>query len=323
MLKRMNEANHRPQRRGIFSARLREQHRLCTEHYRLTLEIAEFPSSAPGQFVELQLPELGLATDHLVHEWSPQDRAPAFSDPYLQKSLPFLRRPYSIAGRRDHGGHSEISVIYRVIGKFTSALERLRAGAEISVLGPLGNGFAVPQDVPRVILVGGGVGIPPMLYLAEDLAKRHIPTMALIGVQRRDLLPLRIIGDGPSTLPVPLPCIEEFARWQIPAIITTDDGSLGVRGRVTEALDFVLQQLARPKVLVCCCGPTAMMRATAAVAAHHQVDCMASLEQPMACGMGTCQSCVVKYKLPESGEWCYKLTCTDGPVFNCRDIIWN
>ena len=110
--------------------------------------------------------------------------------------------------------------------------------------------------------------------------------------------------------------------------MTTDDGSLGGKGFVTVALETFLRGRLEERgslrgVVVFCCGPTVMMKATAKVAAGFGVRCQVSLEQPLACGMGTCQSCVVRYR-PRGveGEWRYKLTCTDGPVFDSRDLVW-
>lgn len=310
-------------KRGIFTARVEKNVQLCDEHFRLELKIDHFPPSIPGQFVELHTSQGGPALTGSIVEWSAEKRPPRFHGDEFATPIPLLRRPYSIAAHRVNGKVSSIDVIYRVIGKMTRTMEALDPGDQISVLGPLGRGFDIPPETRRVILVGGGVGIPPMLYLGERLAAGRIPTMALIGVQKKQLLPLRMINFGPSAHPVPLPCIEEFAVHGIPSIVTTDDGSLGVQGRITEALDAVLDEIAGPGVLVCCCGPTRMMQATAACAEAHGVKCLASLEQPMACGMGTCQSCIIKFKPAGSADWVYRLTCTDGPVFDTRDIIWN
>ncbi len=309
--------------RGIYTATVQCNDRLCDEHYRLTLLVSDFPRSTPGQFVELHTQAAPVDPAHAHLEWEPDGPFPHPRGIEFISPRPFLRRPYSIAAHKTENGASVIDIVYRVIGRMTHQMEALRVNDRISLIGPLGQGFTIPAGTTRVILAGGGVGIPPMLYLASHLAQQHVPTMALIGVQRQSLLPLRVIDPGPSNLPVPQLCIEEFARFGIPAIITTDDGSLGVSGRITSALDFVLSQLAKPGVIVCCCGPTRMMQATAEVSQGYGVTCLASLEQPMACGMGTCQSCIIKYRSSGAADWTYKLTCTDGPVFNTRDIIWN
>lgn len=309
--------------RGIFTATVQQNIPLCDEHYRLVLKIEGFPSSVPGQFVELHTLVDSVPSVYTSFDWYPDGHPPQPQSGEFVSAAPFLRRPYSIAHHEMKDGASVIHIIYRVIGKMTRKMEALHANDQISLIGPLGHGFNISKETNRVILAGGGVGIPPMLYLGARLAERHISAMALIGVQKKQLLPLRIIHAGPSHLPNPLMCVEEFAQFGIPAVITTDDGSLGVHGQITTALDAVLSLFGGPDVAVCCCGPNRMMQATANVSQAHGVVCFASLEQPMACGMGTCQSCVIKYQPPHSTEWAYKLTCTDGPVFNTRDIIWN
>ena len=171
-----------------------------------------------------------------------------------------------------------------------------------------------------------------MLYMAKALAGKK-DAVGFMGAMRKDLLPVTIDsavlpGDGEPHLGV-----EEFACFGHSAVVTTDDGSLGMKGYVTAALRIFLEKRRAERgtlkgVVVYCCGPTPMMKATARVAEEFGVMCQVSLEQPMACGMGTCQSCIIKYRphgVTEGGaaaEWKYKLTCTDGPVFDSRDIVW-
>lgn len=316
-------------KRGQFTATVTANKALCCEHYILTVRLKDFPRSEPGQFVQVLCPPPDAPCDASGTSkfeirditWEPGTLPPRFHDPYLLGSEPFLRRPFSIAGRRDtsSSGCGEIDLIYRVVGKATGRMEALNIGEELSILGPLGNDFPTDTDMRMALLVGGGVGIPPMMYLAEKLCHLGIPAVAFIGAQRADLMPLEItgaIGHGPSGN------VREFARYNTPAVVATDDGSLGNKGFVTEALEAYGQQLSPPGSVVFCCGPTPMMRATAQVCARLNLRCYASLEQPMACGMGTCQSCVIKYRPAGTAEWVYKLTCTDGPVFNTTDILW-
>ncbi len=254
------------------------------------------------------------------------------ADPDFHAPLPYLRRPFSIAKHRFWvDGYVEIDIIHRVIGKGTLQLAQLRPGQKISVLGPLGKGFDIPASLEHACLVGGGVGIPPMFYLAETLAREMVNgATAFIGAQRHDLLPVTFNTDTPpSTEGEPVLNVQEFSEMEYPSVITTDDGSLGMKGYVTDALrKFLSDRQERvgnlDHVIVYCCGPTPMMKATARVAAAFNVPCQVSLEQPMACGMGTCQSCIIRHKPHETpdAQWKYKLTCTDGPVFDARDIVW-
>ncbi|MGC8624312.1 MAG: dihydroorotate dehydrogenase electron transfer subunit [Phycisphaerae bacterium] len=319
-------------KRGEFAATVVMNQLLCRAHYRLTLRVKHFPPSEPGQFVQV------LCSPATVSELSPLAPfaetmelrelswelglpPPRFHEPYLLGSQPFLRRPFSLAGRRDDptAGYTDIDLIYRVIGKATGRMQALQTGDSISILGPLGKEFPMPADMGLALLVGGGVGIPPMIYLAEKLQRLGIKALAFIGAQRADLMPLEITG--PVTVD-PTLNVHEFARYDLPCIVATDDGSLGHKGLVTEALEAYARQGLGAGGVIFCCGPTPMMRATAGVAARVHLPCYVSLEQPMACGMGTCQSCVIKYRPAGTEDWVYKLACTDGPVFNAADILW-
>lgn len=335
----MSSVSTAPPRRGLYSATVIENRALCTEHYRLTLEVPNFPPSMPGQFVQLECRDPASAQTDFAHlpdaaqavaappilDLRPGSSA-MLHDPDLLDATAFLRRPFSIA--RHEPGTSHIDIIHRVVGRGTRFLERLRKGDDISVLGPLGKGFWVPEDVQTALLVGGGVGIPPMLYMADALGARGERAIAFVGAQRKDLIPLTFAPDVPPASPAgdPVLNVAEFARHGIPAVLTTDDGSLGMKGYVTGALDRFLSQdrAEAARMAVFCCGPTPMMKATAKVAAAHGVRCFVSLEQPMACGMGTCQSCVVKVKPAGGGaeDWAYRLTCTDGPVFDASVLRW-
>jgi dihydroorotate dehydrogenase electron transfer subunit len=325
--------------RGRYVGRVVSNTRICTDHYKLVLAVPGMPPSAPGQFVQIECADgsTGLET-YQEREWSP---GMTLADADFQAARAYLRRPFSIAGRRRRGGGvDELDIIHRVVGKGTRWLESLAAGAEVSLLGPLGNGFRVADDITLALLAGGGVGIPPMFYLAEALHRRGIQAIGMVGAQRRDLVPLTISPCSPAASVDGEPVLNatEFGDFGFPTVVTTDDGSMGMKGFVTGALRRLLE---KPEVrsqnpVVFCCGPTPMMRATAKVCEEFGVACQVSLEQPMACGMGTCQSCVVRWRgkktvassqepegsSPNGGDWVYKLTCTDGPVFDAGEIVW-
>lgn len=327
---RVKPTTQRP--RGIFSGRVVVNTRICTEHYLLTLLMpADFPASAPGQFMQLECRDHEATCDnhYQVLEWSPGQARPPMHDPDFLAGVAYLRRPFSIAGRRTLAdGKQEIDIIHRVVGRGTRYLESLARDAEVSVLGPLGNGFVLPQNMDLALLVGGGVGIPPMFYLAQAVHAAGKRAVGFVGAQRKDLVPLTISPCSPAPAADGSPVLNatEFADHGFPTVISTDDGSLGYKGFVTGALAAFLEkstQIARERTVVFCCGPTPMMKATAAVAHKYGVAAQVSLEQPMACGMGTCQSCVVRfYEDAASDEWRYKLTCTDGPVFDARQLRW-
>jgi dihydroorotate dehydrogenase electron transfer subunit len=324
----LNQIDAKP--RGTYVGHVAANELICTEHYRLTIRLAEFPCSWPGQFVQIACD--GVDVDECAApremEWEPGRPRPSVCDRDFLGALPYLRRPFSIARRVDLAdGQVDIDIIHRVVGKGTRYLQKLREGDAVSVLGPLGKGFSIPENLELGLLVGGGVGIPPMFYLAEAFAAAGKPAVAFVGAQRSDLVPLSFAAGGPLPSAEGDPVINagEFAKFNFPTVISTDDGSLGFKGFVTGALTRFVEQrptLDRTKVVVYCCGPTPMMKATAKVATQFGFKCQVSLEQPMACGMGTCQSCVIRYQPANATDWVYKLTCTDGPVFDSADIRW-
>ena len=303
---------------------------LCTEHYRLVLRLPQFPATQPGQFIQIACRDLAEdeASEQACEvEWQP-GRAVDVCVADLATPMALLRRPFSLAGRRDvAGGGVELDIIHRVVGVGTDWMSRLRTGDNVYILGPLGNTFRLPRTDQTAILVGGGVGIPPMLYLAEHLAGRN--AVAFCGALRRDLLPLTITADADREAN-PSFCIDEFARHGMASVITTDDGSFGFQGFVTQALERFLDRGALSgKPLIYTCGPELMMKRVADIAAARKIECQIAVERAMACGMGTCQSCCIKVRKPDpskpplpGSDWCYRLACTDGPVFRGSELLW-
>jgi len=312
-------------RRGTFLARTLANEPICDEHYRLTLEVEGFGATRPGQFVQLLCrPPAATATAPQAHgtrTWSPADRRSEAGG-----VDPLLRRPLSLAGRRDKPGDAcELDFIYRTIGVGTHWLATVQPGALLSVLGPLGTAFSIPAKRSRAVLIGGGVGIPPLLYPAEALAADGKTVVALNGARTASLLPLRllpsaeVLADG-----MPSPCIAEFHAWGANAAVSTDDGSLGLPGTVSELLERWLDSRDVPPedLTAYTCGPEPMMQAVAEICIARGIACQVSLERHMACGMGTCQSCICKSRADNERGWTYRLCCTDGPVFDAAEIIW-
>jgi dihydroorotate dehydrogenase electron transfer subunit len=322
--------------RSQFIAQVLANQPLCRDHYRLTLRLPGFPKTAPGQFVQIACRTWNL--DYSVEneiQWQAGDKVP-LAGLELQSPLSLLRKPFSLAARRDVRDGVELDIIHRTVGTGTSWMSSLKAGGQVNLIGPLGNSFPMPGEEQVAIMVGGGVGIPPMVYFASVLAGRAggrgAKGVVFAGSLCRDLLPLTVTADAP--IPAvdshePLYNIEEFARHGVPAVVCTDDGSWGFRGLVTQALERYLDAYfakCPQKAVVYTCGPEAMMRRVAEIAERRSVQCYVSVERAMACGMGTCQSCVIKVKnelpaLPDR-QWVYKLACTDGPIFYSRKLLW-
>jgi dihydroorotate dehydrogenase electron transfer subunit len=236
-----------------------------------------------------------------------------------------LRRPFSLAGRRDSATAVELDLIHRVVGVGTQWLAQFQLGDSVSILGPLGNSFELPPPGGIGLLVAGGVGIPPMLYLAEKLKARAI---AFCGATTRDLLPFTLC-DVPEPAAEPALRVAEFTRHQVPAVVTTDDATYGFAGFVTQALERYLDStsLDLSQSVIYTCGPELMMKRVAEIALARQIECQVAVERAMACGMGTCQSCCIRVKgdfaIDGSGQgWRYRLACTDGPVFAAEDLLW-
>ena len=319
-------------RRSQFTATVSANLPLCREHFKLILNLDWFPPTEPGQFVQVACRdmELGYSPEtELV--WQPGDRLD-LEGRELMSPLAMLRRPFSLAGRRDTPAGVELDLIHRVVGIGTDWLSRLSPGDQVDILGPLGNRFILPAPDTQAILVGGGVGIPPMLYLAEKLAGRG--AVAFTGALTRDLLPMILVDE--STAPGvnefrPSNHVLEFNRHGVASVVTTDDGSYGFRGFVTQALEQYLSSLSpQSSVLIYTCGPEPMMKRVAQIAADRGIECQIAVERAMACGMGTCQSCCIRMKRDEARDgrafagkdWIYKLACTDGPVFKGADLLW-
>jgi dihydroorotate dehydrogenase electron transfer subunit len=305
-----------------FTAKVTANSRLCRDHYRLVLDVPNLGPTKPGQFI--QISGCDVSKPHAEPAevvWSP-GTAVQIHDPELIQPLALLRRPFSLASRRGN----QIDIIHRQVGLATRYLASLNAGDWLNILGPLGNAFSLPAADQLAILVGGGVGIPPMIYLASQLADH--PTVALAGAVCRDLMPLTVGSRHHE--------VAEFAAHNVPAILCTDDGSLGFHGLVTQALEDFLDNRLAPEIpraglqpVIYTCGPEPMMKRVADIALQRHIPCQIAVERAMACGMGTCQSCCIRVRKPDpatpplpGSDWCYRLACTDGPIFTAAQLLW-
>ena len=223
---------------------------------------------------------------------------------------PLLRRPFSIFEiLRDHTGTpTGITLLNKRIGVGTRLLYEAEPGVHIECLGPLGRPFE-PVDPPEEAwMVAGGVGLAPFVTLAEALLARGTRTTLFYGARRAE----------------ELYCIDLFEALGVSIVLSTEDGSRGVRGRITVPLGDALETrpLGQP-VKLYVCGPTPMMRACAQLAHRHGRACDVSLEQVMGCGLGGCYSCVVLASGAGGGTPHHTRTCIDGPVFDAQRIVWD
>jgi len=312
-------------RRGTFRGQVLSNERICDEHYRLVLHVPGFPPSRAGQFVQLQCRRPGLLAGSRPVDW-PEGAAPQFTQPELTGAEPLLGRPMSVASARAGAdGAVELQIIYRTTGIGTHWLAGAGPGDDLSLLGPLGCAFPVRTRKALAVLVGGGAGIPPMLYLAEALAAAGTKTVAFSGARSASLLPLKVLPDAAvSPDAAPARCVAEFAERNADAVLATDDGSLGFAGTVTAAFERWLDRsgVSPDDLVAYSCGPEPMMRAVGDACIARGIECYLSMERHMGCGMGTCQSCIVKVRDDSERGWSYRLCCTDGPVFDAREILW-
>jgi dihydroorotate dehydrogenase electron transfer subunit len=284
--------------------------RICDDHYRLTLTGPACPPGAPGQFVT-------IAPAHLKESTAVGRTGTPF----------YLRRAMSIAGLRRTPSQVEIDVIYRVIGAATRWMRTLRKGDDVSLVGPLGSPFPVSATKPRAWLVAGGVGVPPLLWMAQSLAARGKSAVALLGAREQRLLPVTVVQPvhRPARAVDPSLCVAEFAAHGVPSVLATDDGSAGFAGDVVEAVRA--HDAAHPsdpaELVVYACGPDAMLASLADWCIARGLECHVCLERAMACGLGTCQSCVVPVRCETDPDgWTYELCCSEGPVFDCSRVAW-
>ncbi|MHC4464092.1 MAG: iron-sulfur cluster-binding protein, partial [Planctomycetota bacterium] len=195
----------------------------------------------------------------------------------------------------------------------------------VSIIGPLGNGFRMPEGKKTALLVVGGMGAGPLEHLAKVLTADYsdIEVIAFAGAKTVKELPFEARLDGISQqLGFSLP---EFAKYGIESQVATDDGSAGFAGLVTDCLSEWLgkSDLSTKDMIIYGCGPEQMLARVAEIAKDKKIDCQISMERWMACGIGLCQSCAVECKVAGSNETIYKLCCEDGPVFNSRVVVFS
>jgi dihydroorotate dehydrogenase electron transfer subunit len=243
-------------------------------------------------------------------------------------SIP-MRRPLSIM--RVNASAGWIEMLYKIVGPGLQALSTRKAGDTISALGPIGKPFVVHTERPRTLLIGGGVGIPPMVFLADYLRTQQA------GASGTAWKPLVLMGSEipfpfrtrPSSTIVPgmpagaIACMPLLEEWGVPSRLATKADFPGCfDGFVTELADAWLKSLSPTElaeVEIFACGPTPMLQAAAKLARRYGVACQVSLEEFMACAVGGCAGCTVRVRTPEGPAM--KRVCVDGPVFDAYSVF--
>lgn len=253
---------------GLTDAKVISQERLSDDIYRLTLDIGA-SEARPGQFLNL----------------------------YVNDGAHILPRPISVCDVREEG----IVLVYRLLGSGTKSFSKLKPGDHINVLGPLGNGFPLDdlKGGERILAVGGGIGIPPMLYLGSQLKKLGLSVEAVLGYRDEGFLE------------------EDFERLDIPVHKASDTGNTGIRGTVIDAI--ISSHIGCD--IIFACGPIPMLRAIRDYASANNIRAYVSLEERMACGIGACLGCVCRtVDIDEHSGVHNRRVCADGPVFDVREV---
>jgi dihydroorotate dehydrogenase electron transfer subunit len=260
-----------------------ENRRVAPGYFQMTIQLPQsFPAPVPGQFVMVRNAEQGET---------------------------LLPRPFSVYGFQQQGEQTVIDLLYRIAGKGTYLLSRMSRGEKLSILGPLGRGFSIPAGVKKVVLVAGGVGVAPLIFLLHS---------GLIPAGDKNSMELIFyLGARTGALLTGLERLNGFCSLKI----CTDDGSRGYCGPVTALLKDDIGGYNPEETIIYACGPVAMTRAMGHLLNRNSIRCQVSLEERMACGLGACLGCAVAVR-GEAGTINYRRVCKDGPVFDLREIVF-
>ncbi len=241
-----------------------------------------------------------------------------------EAALP-MRRPLSIMRAAPEAGW--IEVLFKVIGAGTAALGQSRVGEALNLMGPIGQGFTLRPERARVLAIGGGVGIPPMIFLAERLRSDERSAWKPLVLMGSEIpfpfhaRPSRILV--PAAPPAAIACMPLLDEWGIPSRLASNAGYAGCfDGHVTELASQWLAALSageRAEVAIYACGPPAMLAAAARLARAHSLPCQVALEEFMACAVGGCAGCAVEVRT--SAGTAMKRVCVDGPVFEAETVF--
>jgi dihydroorotate dehydrogenase electron transfer subunit len=222
---------------------------------------------------------------------------------------PILRRPFSVyktypENHPDKKRRGRFLVLYKVVGKGTQKMTEFKKGEQVNLIGPLGNGFTLPDPLPslNILLLGGGVGTVTLYPLGEALRGTKL-SVFMGGKTRKDLL-----------------CIQDFKNLNAPLFMATEDGSAGFKGKVSDLFSAHLRKMKRQEMTyLYACGPIGMLKQLAQTIEGKGFIAQASLEARMGCGFGACWGCTARTRDPQAP---YQRVCKEGPVFHLGEIDW-
>lgn len=222
-----------------------------------------------------------------------------------QSAVPLLRRPFSI--HRRHPAEGWFEILFDIRGAGTKILSEASPGQSLSILGPLGNSFEIPAHLRNATIIAGGIGIAPMLFLAETLHQKKIKTECYYGVREASQFC----------------CLDDFMAAGVTLKLATEDGSRGFKGYITHLFLSEIQQhsLLAAETSIFVCGPPAMLRVIQSFAIEKGIPAQLSLEAMMGCGFGVCVGCAVPVRKENNQEPQYHLVCQNGPVFQAEEVI--
>lgn len=264
--------------KGIYDCPILSVKNLSDEIYLMRLHGPQIARRAvPGQFVNIRV---------------------------TREYIPLLRKPFSVCRRDADAGWFEI--LWKIVGKGTAILATLGEGDTVNVLGPLGHGYRIPDDLEKAFLVAGGLGVAPLPFLCEELLRDGRLVQIYLGARTAAELVL----------------LDFFEHLKLPTFLTTEDGSLGEQGLVTEVFErHVLKLTGKEPCGVFCCGPNGLLKRIAELSKQYRIAAQVSIETMMGCGFGICMGCPVQLRRPSDAAPAYKLTCVDGPVFQSQEIV--
>jgi dihydroorotate dehydrogenase electron transfer subunit len=257
-----------------FSAKILGSHPLSSGYFECEFTWdKDLPSPQPGQFFTVR------ASDGTV---------------------PLLRRPFAFSAF--DGKKQTASMIFQKRGRGTEILAAQQTGNTLDIIGPLGKPFPMPAEDLSALLVAGGIGLGPLLFLATRLREANVPCVFVFGCRTKSLIPVTgaFTGLGPA----------------VRTAVCTDDGSAGFRGTAGDYLKSI-ESTVDGRTAVYACGPLPLLKACHEFAARRGCECFVAVEQVMACGVGACMGCAVR-----SAQGGFVRACTEGPVFNSRELQW-